>query len=68
MLEFVESSSEMAANFDFILSPLGVEGGLSDPVGEEWIKKESGSGEFMQEAALVIQVQSDGGWWLWILS
>lgn len=52
----------MAGNFDFILSALGAEGGLSDPVGEEWIKKESGSGEFKQEAALVIQVQSAGGW------
>lgn len=35
-----ESSSELAGNFDFIVSPLGVEGGLHDPVGEEWIKKE----------------------------
>lgn len=56
-----ESSSEMAGNFDCIQSPLGVEGGLSDSVGEEWIRKEGGRGEFMQEAALVIRVPSDGG-------
>lgn len=54
-------SSEMARNFDFILSPLGAEGGLQDLVGE-WIKKGRGSRELVQEAVLVSQGQSDGGW------
>lgn len=56
-----EMSSEMAQNFDFILSPLGAEGGLQDLVGE-WIKKGRGSRELVQEAVLVSQGQSDGGW------
>lgn len=40
----------MEGNFDFIPSPLGVEGGSHDPVGEEWIEKGSGSRELVQEA------------------
>lgn len=50
-----EMSSEMAGDFNFILSPLRVEGGLHDPIGE-WIKKGSGSRELVQEAVLVTRV------------
>lgn len=55
-------SSEMAGNLDFILNLFRVEGGLHDPLGKECNKWGRGSREFVQVSALVIQVQSDGGW------